>query len=494
VTLRRTLFLFLGVFTLYWITLAPTFLWSDSAKLGIFAYQKQFIAAGFGAHPGHSLLGYLFSFLPLPFAYTQNLMSAFFGAFAIALLFLIMRMRSPDDIAMISCLALAVSHLFWHYSVINETYSLLIFFLALFLLLVLKADENPRWLYGASLTLGFAFANHGAILLALPGCILLLWGRGILKYFANFRVFPLILLFVTGSCQVLVLPLFFSHGAQGSVMKDLFRNFEIFWQGLSKLPREAMRYPLYLLYEFPTISGFLGVYGCFLLWKRNRRYAVATLLLWLVFVLFSLQYFFQRQFAFLIPSFFVFALWIPEGLEVEITWCEKFVSRKTALTAAFVFLCVLPGCLYYSAYRIAEAKQWRLSAVRELPYRDNLRYFLFPAKHFERGAESYANDSFRQAAKDAVILSDFNPGMALRYSQQVLGKRADLDVVILDSWLFSAGDPTEKILRFLRVETGQNKTIYLADSWEPYYKVSAIRKEFDLRRQGGPLWQVFSKR
>jgi transmembrane protein TMEM260 (protein O-mannosyltransferase) len=492
--LRRVLLLWIGILTLYCFTLAPTFLWSDSAKLAIFAYEKDFVSAGFGVHPGHSLLGYIFSFLPFAFAYTQNLMSAVFGSLAVLFLFLIIRMRASDSVAMISAVAFGVSHLFWHYSVINETYSPFIFFLAAFLYCVLRSNDQPAWLYLASLLLGFGYSNHASILLVLPGCIVLLWNSKSWRLVAGAQLLVLLLLFFIGGCQAFILPLFSNKVIGMALSGDLIGHLHIYWQGASKLVREVIRYPLYLAYQFPTIAFVFGIYGLLRLWKVDRKYALGTLIIWFSFLVFSLEYFLQRQFALMIPTFFVFALWIPAGLEAWLQRLKQIVSHRSAVAVSFIVICVLPGFIYYSVYRVAEERGVSLAAVRELPYRNNLRYFLFPPKNFEHGAETYVNDCFQQAAPGAVILADFNPGVALQYGQIVMNQRTDLAVQILDPWLFSSKDPAARISEFLRQQLAEKKTVYLADNWGPYYKITALSNEFQFAQEGGPLWRVKSIR
>ena len=73
--------IFVAALALYIVTLAPSYVWGDSTKLLFYVLEKKFVGlgAGFGTHPLHNVLGYAFSLLPLPFAYSQNLLSAFFA-------------------------------------------------------------------------------------------------------------------------------------------------------------------------------------------------------------------------------------------------------------------------------------------------------------------------------------------------------------------------------------------------------------------------------
>jgi len=157
-----------------------------------------------------------------------------------------------------------------------------------------------------------------------------------------------------------------------------------------------------------------------------------------------------------------------------------------------VSLALVPPAVYYSASRIAEALQYDVSFIRSAPYRNTYSYYLFPPKHQEYGPQRYVEESFAQAKPDAIILADFVPGLVLVYEQRVLGKRKDLEVdVFIDDWVHYSREPSSAILEFIRSHVGANgKALYLADDWEAYYHSSDIRKEFQLARTSGPLWEV----
>jgi hypothetical protein len=194
-----------------------------------------------------------------------------------------------------------------------------------------------------------------------------------------------------------------------------------------------------------------------------------------------------------IPSFVIFSLWIGLGISLLL---KRYPERnKQVAVTLFILLWIAPPLIYYSAYQIAEAIPIDLSFIRKLVYRNTYRYYLFPPKHRERGAEKYVENSFHQAKENAMILTDFNPGMALLYGQKVLGYRKDLKILVLiDDWVLGAENPSEEILHFLRMHVGgENSPLYLADNWEAYYHISSIEKEFTLKQEGGPLWEVLKK-
>lgn len=487
---------------LYLLTLAPTFLWSDSAKLALYVHSRVFIGMGpgYGTHPFHSLVGYLFSFLPVPLAYSQNLLSAVFAAATLGLLCSIVREATGSLLAaMLAASALAVSHLFWLYAVINETYSLLAFVLLLALRLTLAwtGDQRESRLYLLAGVVGIGVANHALTLLFVPGLLYLAWSEPLRRFLRSRKGILALVAFLLGSCQVTVLPWLAGPSLIASLKAgaaNTVATYQIFAGDPAKLLRELCLYPLYLLYQFPLIGTALGVYGLAVKLRERSRLAVATVAMALPILLFASHYFLQRQFPMLIPTFVLFALWIGFGI-ARLLKTHPSLGAPPYAALGFLLLCLLPPAVYYDAYRTADLFRAALPPIRTLPYRNTARYYLFPPKHMERGAQAYVEDSFRQAKPGAIILADFNPGMALLYGQTVLGLRPDLRITIaVDDWVHGSPNPAHELLRFLRRHVIERReTVYLADAWEPYYFTSEIKKEFDLSQAGGPLWEVAVK-
>lgn len=488
---------FASSFLLYLATLAPTFLWSDSAKLAIAVHEKQFAATSFGAHPMHALLGYLFSSLPSSFAYTQNLMSAFFASATVAFVYLIVRLETNDTVAgVLAATSLAVSHIFWMYGVINETYSLLAFFLAVCVYCSLKyiRENSVQYLYVLAFLLGAGFANHAMMLIFVPGIVVLLLKRTGLTPLRTQHALILLACFIVGAVPVFILPLF--EGLTplkilASLGQTTEEHYQTFSSGISKLFRQVVFYPIYLLYQFPGVAFIAAFFAIRKLWEQDRRLFVATFLILIFTVVFASQYFMQRQFPMLIPSFVIIAIWSGYGFA---RWRERYpvFRNQRVVLVVLISVILLPPLIYYSSYRSMEKRD--LGFIRTLPYRDNARYFLYPPKHMERGAEQYVEDSFWQAQEGAILLSDFNPGMALLYGQKVLGKRKDLQIeILIDDWIHHSKDPGVELLKYVREKTDQNRTLYLADRYEPYYHSSILTPEFHLDQSGGPLWKI-SKR
>ena len=123
-------------------------------------------------YPLYTVLGYLFSFLPVdPPALRIHLMSGVLGAIACGVLYLFMRRAAmPAWVALITALAYGLSEHFWSQSIIAEVYTLnalLIFTILLFCLRALRKNADVKWeISWAALCFGLGMANHWPLMVA----------------------------------------------------------------------------------------------------------------------------------------------------------------------------------------------------------------------------------------------------------------------------------------------------------------------------------------
>ncbi|HLG25807.1 MAG TPA: DUF2723 domain-containing protein [Candidatus Gracilibacteria bacterium] len=176
--LQQTIDLFLvffGSYFVYLLTLYPTVGTEDSGELIVSAATLD-IAHPPG-YPLHTLLGKLFTVL-IPFGnigWRVNLMSAFFGAATVTIIFLIIRrLTKKTAVAVSFSLLLAFSDIFWSQSIRTETYTLNAFLLGLMIwfLTLWDQNKNPRYLLLTALCFGLGVANQHQILLAAPALFL----------------------------------------------------------------------------------------------------------------------------------------------------------------------------------------------------------------------------------------------------------------------------------------------------------------------------------
>ena len=133
--------------SLYIRTLAPSLLWGDSAEFQTLSYTLGM------THPSgymtQIMLGKLFTYIPVGnIAYRVNLMSAFFGALAVALVYLIVRILGGRPIPGISAsMMLALTPFFWWRALIAESYAPAAGMVATIWLLFLFWRQTQKWAY-----------------------------------------------------------------------------------------------------------------------------------------------------------------------------------------------------------------------------------------------------------------------------------------------------------------------------------------------------------
>lgn len=166
----------LSVLALYIRTLAPSLLWGDSAEFQTLSYTLGM------THPSgymtQIMLGKLFTYIPVGnIAYRVNLLSAFFGALAVAQVYLIVRMLGGWPIAGISAsMLLALSELFWRHALVAESYTIAASMAATIWLLFLFWRRTRKWgyLFAAGLVGGLSIGIHSTVLMTAVSVVIIM--------------------------------------------------------------------------------------------------------------------------------------------------------------------------------------------------------------------------------------------------------------------------------------------------------------------------------
>jgi tetratricopeptide (TPR) repeat protein len=193
---------------IYIRTLCPTVGPFDSGELISAAYVLGIPHAP--GYPLYVLLGKLFTFLPFGnIAYRVNLMSAFFAALTVMLVFLIVWKLQASDTsetinqksmaqllnllpAIVAALMLAFSPVFWRYALVAEVLTLNVFLAALMVYVLIIWHEkiatfrakNPVqnsvvkpaiYLNLFAFLFGLSLGNHHSIILCLPAFLYFIW-------------------------------------------------------------------------------------------------------------------------------------------------------------------------------------------------------------------------------------------------------------------------------------------------------------------------------
>jgi len=157
----------IGSLALYIRTLAPSVLYGDIAEFQTLSYTLGMTHAS--GYPTQIIIGKLFTFLPFGnIAYRVNLMSAFFGALAVANVYLIVRLLGGWRVAgTLASLALTTSIFFWRRTIIAESYGPAAGMLSIVWLSVLlwRHTGNWRWLFLAGLIGGLSLGIHSTVIM-----------------------------------------------------------------------------------------------------------------------------------------------------------------------------------------------------------------------------------------------------------------------------------------------------------------------------------------
>jgi len=166
----------LSVLAIYIRTLAPSLLWGDSAEFQTLSYTLGM------THPSgymtQIMLGKLFTYIPVGnIAYRVNLMSAVFGALAVAQVYLIVRMLGGLSIAGISAsMMLALSELFWRRALVAESYAIAASMVSTVWLLFLfwRRTQNWRYLFLAGFAGGLSMGIHSTVLMTAVSAVIIM--------------------------------------------------------------------------------------------------------------------------------------------------------------------------------------------------------------------------------------------------------------------------------------------------------------------------------
>lgn len=165
---------FIIVFLLYFLTLSPTINSFDAAEMVSGAYTLGIIHAP--GYPLYLIIAHLMTALPWGSpVYNVNLLSAFFAAATVSVIFVASREISSSLIcALVAAWILAFSRLFWSQAVIAGVYTLNTLLLSIWLLFFIKLTKDPnnyRVLLFLLFVIGLSITHHPSGVLLLPGLL-----------------------------------------------------------------------------------------------------------------------------------------------------------------------------------------------------------------------------------------------------------------------------------------------------------------------------------
>lgn len=462
--------LFIASFILYVSTLAPSVvtIFDDSLEFQLVTYQLG-IAHPTG-YPLYTLLGKLFTFIPAggDVAYRVNLLSAFFGAATVALLYLlIVRLSSgsmeknqsstlpffPSSLSahlggIIGALLFAISPVFWQQATIAEVYTLNAFFVATLLFLTLTLPlkgEGRRGILWLAFFAGLALTHHRTILLLFPAVALYLtlnqkrgWQQPGFSKTLTLRL----LLGLAPLLLYLYLPL---RGHIGSLDGTYQNTWTGFWRQVSAggygtfifsnpfgHERDLAFYGRLFQNQFYTVLP--GVAGLFYLAWRERKFLILTGVAFLTYIGFNLFYQVSDIEVFFIPPFLLWAAWsgvgvaflgqmaarVAGGQEVIANDQQSMVnSQRSTFNIQRLTLAAIALIVIVFAFIIIQIFQTNLPVL---------------AARNTWQVHDYGLDMLQQPLPEhAAIVGILGEMTLLRYFQQTENRRPDLETVVADN-------------------------------------------------------------
>ncbi len=337
--------IFLATFALYISTLAPGMLRGDSGEFQ-WAMASLSVAHATG-YPLFTLVGYGWHLLPVDanVAWQLNLLSPFFGALAVTVVFVFARaVTTRASAALVAAIFFALTPVMWFNASILEVYPLHAFLLALTWYLLWRwscAPQKDAPLYLAFFVLGLALAHHRLTILTAPALLYFLLAVDRRFFFKLPRLGLCALLVVPGLALYAYVPL--RLAPEGFSPDFIFNDIILGREYAGSLLREIN--PLPVLFEIPFENFHIGLafalLGAVALFRRAKRLNVALWLIYLTNVLFALVYSVPDVQVFLTSSFVVSALWIAAGAGFLMDWLAQRVGGAPAARMQMVYAGVL---------------------------------------------------------------------------------------------------------------------------------------------------------
>ncbi|MHC4619364.1 MAG: protein O-mannosyl-transferase family [Planctomycetota bacterium] len=421
---------------LYTAGCAPGFLWQDSGMIQYRVWHND-IEGKLGlalSHPLFYVVAIAARYIPIgEFAHRVNMVSAIAAAVAVANLFLFVRLwLNVNWPALIAAITFALSHTFWRHASIAESYSLYIalFLAGLIMLLQYFKTSHVNYLYLLALFNGLAIANHMFASIPLL-CYAVLFVFLLVRKKISVRDLAIITLCWLGGA-----------GLYGFlIIKNIVQTGD-FWGTLASAAFGS-RYQKYVLntalsagilkenllfivLNFPTPNILLFFAGCLALFKLpfNKRLRNILLGITVLFFLFAFRYTVVDRYAFFIPFYCMASIFMGVGFYL----LQLRVKRRSSAYLV-LFLALLPVPVYMAAPSLAQKMRFSMGVKREIPYRDEYRYFLQPWRTGYRGADKFADAALDEVDENAIICADSTTAHPLLLAQQVKGRRPDVRIV-----------------------------------------------------------------
>jgi len=476
---------FLGALVLYVISCAPGVLWQDSGMFQLRIWAND-IEGDLGlalAHPLYILIGMAVKQIPFgEFAYKINLISAACGAFAVANLFLAIRLWLGKNLsAFIGALTFAFSWTIWQHSSMAEVYTL---HLALFggeliMLIQFCKTKRPGWLYALALFNSLGVANHMFASISFA-CyfvfIIYLLTKKTLRP-KHLALMAVIWIIGAAAYEYLIIKNIIERGEIGTVLMSA--AFGKNWAGdvlSTSMSIQIIKQNLmFILYSFPTPNFVLFFAGIFCIYKLSsvRSFVNILLAMLILFFVFAFRYTVPDRYVFFMPFYMLLCVFIAAGADILV---QKFQHK--AIAALIVLFTLLPIAVYAFVPTFAENRGISMPTRRTIPYRNDYKWFLQPWRTGYNGPRQFATEVFDMLKTGDFIYADTTAVRPLLYGQLVENRGKHITVTA-----------NQNVLR--ETLAAGNGDVYIV-SREKGYCPAFVIENYDLAKAGS-IWRIVEK-
>lgn len=379
------------VFIVYQFTLAPSVVQIDSGELA--AVQYTFGIAHPSGYPLFTLLGYLFSHVPLPFTkiYLLNILASVYVSLGV--LFLIKSFKLialnyftvtsvnktkkkksevkiiPQSIsegsiiilANIAGLIAAFSKVIWFQSTSVEVYSLHILLITSIIyqilrILYMSKVETKQWLIVAIL-LGLGFSNHLTTFLILPGLAYVYFSKEGINKSAFIKISFMLAVFIP--ILALFYSLLFLAAKSGALInwgnpvtfEAFLRHFtghqyQVWMFSSMDAAKQQLGYFFSILpSQYSYIGIIIGIFGLILGFKKSKKTAIFFIITFLFTVLYGINYNINDIDSYFLLAFISFTVFILFG-SIEII--KKIKKESLLYSSALILIPVIQLALNFS--------------------------------------------------------------------------------------------------------------------------------------------------
>lgn len=466
---------------LYVRTLAPSLLWGDSAEFQTLSYTLGM------SHPtGYAtqiVFGKIFTLIPInSIAWRVNLMSAFFGALAVACTYLIVRLLGGSRLPAISAaMLLAFTEGFWWRALIAESYAPAAGMLALVWLLFLSWRQTGRtmFLFLAGLAGALSVGIHSTVVMTAASVL------AVMAFTARKRLEWISAVAGAFLGAALFLGFFFFldyNDPPSSVYNSVFRTnlsaigltpadydtpverfLQIFPAGrfwefyFTAEPVEISRRLVEYVSFFPVWALVLIVAGALALFFRGRwREGLYPLIAFLLIWGFAVSVAFSVYREFYVPITVITSVWFGIGAaELVHAWGrlfhqDQFAARAVRIVPS-VLLIALPLWNSRADLRLAITGGYT-SFVRE--------YHIYPVFAPDKAIRD-ARRIINRVEPNSIVFSDWDKLYSYIYTARI--EEGRLDLTFHEAWIGDAQELSETTIEYIEANIDDRPIYFTLD-------------------------------